>query len=138
MSKNKMTIDFKGFAEYAAKLEELGGDLKAASEEALQNTHNYITPNLHRDMKRHRLTGETEGSITDDAKVEWQGNKASLDVGFSIRNGGLPSIFLMYGTPRMQKDQKLYNDVYGTKTRKDIKELQEKTFDQTIWKVMEG
>lgn len=149
-----MSIDFKGFAEYAAKLEELNGDLKATSEKALQNTHDFLTPRLHKDMKRHRQTGKTEAAIADKAKVEWEGNHASIDVGFGISNGGLPSVFLMYGTPRHQpanqygrnrgnhpgtrQDLKLYEDIYGKKTRKDIKTLQEKTFARAIKKAMEG
>lgn len=138
MAKNKMSIDFKGFSDYATKLQELSGDLKATSEKALQNTHDHITPKLHKDMKRHKRTGSTEGSIADNAKVEWQGNVASVDVGFHIRNGGLLSIFLMYGTPRMSKDQALYNDIYGSETRKQIKELQKKTFDRAIRKATGG
>lgn len=136
--RNKITLQFAGFEEYAEKLDKLGGDLKATTEKALQNSHDYIMPKLHQDMRKHHRSGQTESSIVDDAKVEWEGTTASVRIGFKIRDGGLPSIFLMYGTPRMKKDQKLYDDIYGNKTKKAIKELQEKTFARAIKKVMGG
>lgn len=138
MAKNKISLEFKAFEEYAEKLDKLGGDLKAVTEKALQNSHDFIMPKLHRDMNKHHRTGRTEKSIVDDAKVEWEGTTASIRIGFKISDGGLPSIFLMYGTPRMQKDQQLYDDVYGKRTKKQIAELQEKTFARAIKKVMGG
>lgn len=138
MSKNKIGLQFDGFEEYAEQFEKLGGDLKEITQKALQSTHDYITPNLHKSMDKHNRTGDTERSIVDDAKVQWEGLTASIDIGFDLGNKGLPSIFLMYGTPRMKKDQTLYNDIYGTKTKKAIKELQEKIFSDAIKNRMGG
>lgn len=138
MAKNKLTVDFSNFAEYAEKLDQLGGDLKATAEEALQDSKDYVTENLERDMKSHRRTGRTEASIKDDSKVTWEGMTASVDVGFNIAHGGLASIFLMYGTPKMAKDQKLYNDVYGAATKRKIKKMQEEIFEKAIKKRMGG
>lgn len=136
MAKNKIGLEFKGFEEYAERLDKLGGDLKAITEKALQNSHDFITPKIHGEMRRHHRSGLTEDSIVDDAKVEWEGTTASVRIGFKIRNGGLASIFLMYGTPRMKKDQALYDSIYGSRTRKQIAELQEKTFARAIKKIM--
>lgn len=138
MAKNKLRLEFKAFEEYAERLDELGGDLKAVTERALQNSHDFITPKIHKDMNKHKRTGRTDAAILDEAKVEWEGTVASIDIGFKIRNGGLASIFLMYGTPRMQKDQQLFDDIYGARTRKEIAKLQEKTFARAIKKIMEG
>lgn len=138
MARNKFQLEFKGFGELCKRLEELGGDLRETTEKALQNTHDHITPKLHEDMVRHHRTGNTEGSITDDAKIEWNGDIASIKVGFYISNGGLASIFLMYGTPRHKPDRQLYNDIYGTKTKKEVAELQEKTFSRAISKRLGG
>ena len=136
--KNKLTVDFSNFEEYAEKLDRLGGDLKATTEKALQESKDYVTANIERDMKAHNKTGRTERSIMDEAKVGWSGTMASVDVGFNIAHGGLASIFLMYGTPKMAKDQRLYDDVYGNATKKKIKEIQEKIFADAIRKAMEG
>ena len=138
MAKNKFALEFKGFEEISAKLQDLGGDLEAVTEKALQNTHDYITPQLHKAMQKHHRTGRTEGAIADSAKVQWGGNVASVDVGFEIGNGGIASIFLMHGTPRMSPDRNLYNAVYGSKTKKQVAELQEKTFSRAIQKALGG
>ena len=138
MAKNKIGLNFKGFEEYAERLDKLGGDIKKATEKALQATYDHITPKLERDIKPHRKTGRTERSLNRDAKVKWVGSTAEIEVGFKLDEGGLPSIFLMYGTPRMKKDQQLYNDIFGGKTKKEIAEIQQKIFMEEIKKTMEG
>lgn len=137
MARKKTGIIFRGFEEYAEKLDELGGDLKSVTEEALKESEKLITPKLHQDMKKHKRTGRTEGSITNNPKVKWEGTQGAIKIGFNIADGGLASIFLMYGTPRIAKDQKLYNDVYGAKTRKEIAKKQEEIFFQAIKRRME-
>ena len=149
--KTKLSLDGDIFKEYADKLEKLGGNLRGAVERALEESAEYVNDNLERDIKPHRRTGKTEKSLKKDRKVEWQGMTASIPVGFDIKNGGLPSIFLMYGTPKhgpigkrpgatghrgTKKDEKLYNDVYGSKEQKKIKAIQEKVFAEDIEKIM--
>lgn len=141
--KRKLSIDFSNFAEYAARLEELGGSLEKTAEEALTKSKDLIDANLHDLMKRHHRSGHTEESLLDDAQVVWSGGEASIDIGFDIAHGGLPSIFLMYGTtvngtPRTPKDQALYDAVYGAATQRKIRKLQEQIFAEAIQKAMEG
>ena len=93
--KTKLSLDGDIFKEYADKLEKLGGNLRGAVERALEESAEYVNDNLERDIKPHRRTGKTEKSLKKDRKVEWQGMTASIPVGFDIKNGGLPSIFLM-------------------------------------------
>lgn len=138
MSKKRFGIQFKGFNELMEELDGLGGDLKEVANECLQVSNKMITPKLHLDMERHKQTGKTEKSIVENARVEWEGTTASIDVGFKISNGGLPSIFLMYGTPRIKKDTKLYNDIYGSKIKKEIAEEQEKILQKAIKKRLGG
>lgn len=138
MAKNKLTVDFSNFTEYAEKLDELGGDLKATAEEALQASKDYVTENIERDIKSHKRSGRTEASIKDESKVVWEGMTASVDVGFDIAHGGLASIFLMYGTPKMAKDQKLYDDIYGAATKRKIKQMQEEIFEKAIKEKLGG
>lgn len=138
MPKMKLSIDFSAFAEMAEKLDELGGDLKGAAQEALEVSKDHVNASLHRDMKRHHRTGRTEMSIMDHAKVEWSGNIAEIEVGFNVAHYGLPSIFLMYGTPKMLPDRRLYNDVYGASTKRKIRQLQEEVFRKAIEKRMGG
>lgn len=136
MPRNRIGMSFAGFEEMAAEFDALGGELREVITECLEKSHGLVTPKLHADMARHYRTGKTERSILDDAQVEWSGTMASIDVGFSVRKGGLASIFLMYGTPRMEKDTKLYNDVYGTGIQKEIKAIQEEIFRKKMDEIM--
>ena len=107
MAKNKMGLLFEGFEDVIKKLNDLGANTKEITEKALKASHEHVTPQLHTHMAKHRQTGDTERSISETANVTWKGSVAEVDIGFQIRKGGLPSIFLMYGTPKMKKDTKL-------------------------------
>lgn len=139
---NKMGLQFAGFKELAEKFDKAGGNLKKVTEKALKSTHEYVTPNIHKAIEKHNQTGDTEASIADDSTVKWDGMTASVDIGFNIDKGGLPSIFLMYGTPKhapnhpgMEKDQNLFDSIYGTKTKKEIKKLQKQIFTDEFEKL---
>ena len=136
--KNKLSVDFKCFAEVAENLDRLGGDLQATTDKALEASRKLVDDQLHAKMLKHHRSGDTERSILDSARVEWHGTISEVKVGFDIANGGLPSIFLMYGTPRMDKDQDLYNAVYGASTKRKIHELQKQIFDEAVKKAMGG
>lgn len=125
---NKMGIEFDGFDEVLARISKLNGDTKNITEDALKQTKRHIHKNLGTAMQKHNRTYETVKSLDNESNVEWVGNVASINVGFHLGNGGLPSIFLMYGTPRMPKDQNLYNAIYGSKTKKEIMQIQEEIF----------
>ena len=135
---NRIELSFPGMQQMQNQLRELNGDLKKVAEKALKESHDYVTPKLHEDMLRHKKTGKTEQSIIDTAKIDWTGTTASVAIGFNLKDGGMPSIFLMRGTPRTRPDTKLRNDVYGPKTKKEIQELQKKTFMDAIAEKMEG
>lgn len=139
MARKKLYMDGEVFGQYAQQLYKLSSMefLKETTEKALMESKAYVTEKLHQDMKKHHRTGRAEASIDDDSGVEWKGTLASVKVGFKISEGGLASIFLMYGTPRMQPDRKLYNDVYGAATRRKIQEIQREVFDKALRQVME-
>ena len=131
----KMRLEFAGFEEMAERLDKLGGDLKKTTEKALIETHKLLTPKVEEAFKRHdvKYSHDTMKSLKKDPKVEWSGSTAEIGVGFKISEGGFPSIFIMYGTPRMQPDKKVYNSIYGN--RKKVRELQEKIFAEEIAKL---
>ncbi len=135
MARKKTGIEFEGFEEVLAKLNKLNGDVKGTTEKALKQTHNLITKKARESITPHYLTGDTEKSLVETPQIEWEGSIASVPTGFDISDGGLPSIFLMYGTPRMKKDQKLYNAFYGSKTKKEIMQLQEDIFFEEIRRI---
>lgn len=124
----KLGIEFDGFEQLIQKLEDVESRSETAVENALIETNKYVTKNLKKEISHHRLTGVTESSLKTNTDVIWQGTVAETDVGFNISEGGLPSIFLMYGTPTMEPDKGLYNAIYGRKTKNKIAEIQEQEF----------
>ncbi len=158
MAKKKtFGVKFDGFAEMAARLDRMEGDLMASVNECLEIIPDMVNPELHKAMQKHRRTGETEASIVDNPKPFWSGTKGSIDVGFEISEGGLPSIFLMYGTARhapqnqygtpkragakqtgMTADKKLYNAIFGNQINNKIAERQAEIFAAAVEKAEGG
>ena len=140
MARKRFGVDAEIFSEYAQRLLKAGSKefLKETVEKALEESKEYVTKNLEAEIKKHNRTGRTEASLDKNSEVQWQGSVAEIKVGFKISDGGLASIFLMYGTPRMQPDRKLYNDVYGTAAQRKVREIQEEVFNDALRKVMEG
>lgn len=143
MARNRISLSFKGFEELAEKLDKAGGDLKKVTEKALVAGKNVVMDNLDNEVKNSNFpakgkysTGLTEKSIDRSETVEWNGTKASIKVGFDFKISGLRTIFLMYGTPRMNKSQKIYNAVYGAKTKKQVAEIQKEIFESEIKKII--
>lgn len=132
--KNKIGLEFDGFEEAVAELKSLDGNVRAATEDALKESQKIIAGEAGKAMEKHHRTGDTEDSIVEDRNVEWEGFTAKIGAGFDLANGGLPSVFLMYGTPRFDKDQKLYNAVYGKTVKRKIAEIQEGIFAEAIRK----
>lgn len=136
MPKNKLSLNFEGFSEILNKLEKLGKSSNDTAETALVESKHYVHKNLESAMASHNRTGQTERALHYQDNVEWTGSIAEMGVGFDISNGGLASIFLMYGTPKMSPDKKLYNAIFGNKTRKEISEIQGDIFRNYLRKVM--
>lgn len=133
MAKFKMEVE--GLENYIAKISSLDGDVKAAVTKGLENSKSRSHGELHAAMGSHHRTGRTEGSLDDGGGVQWAGTMGTIDVGFHIHSGGLASIFLMYGTPRMKKDTKLYNAVYGAAAQAKVAEIQESALQEAIRKL---
>lgn len=145
MARNKIGLQFSGWEDYVAKLDKLGGTqvMKKGVEEALIESKKHINPLIEQSMARlpaggKYSTGNTKQSIDDDMSVEWEGMTGTIKVGFDFGKSGVTSIFLMYGTPRMQPVSGLKNAIYGAKTKKEIAEIQERVMSNVIKGVMEG
>ena len=136
---NKSKIEFEGFEEIISRLSKLGSNTKQITEKALVATHELVTKQAEEAIQKSNLpahgnfsTGATEKSLVKEPEIYWVGTEAYVKTGFSIRNGGLASIFMMYGTPRYMKNQKMYNAFFGTKTKKEIMKLQEDIFYEEL------
>lgn len=144
MARNKITVDFDGFDLMKKQLDQIGGDAtKRAIESALKASQQVVAQQVSAAITPHTMTGDTKKSIVKNNPVEWTGDTAAVGVGFDITGGGLPSIFLMYGTkvhgqPHITPDRALYNAVYGAKTRKEILKIQEQAFEKVLERVIKN
>lgn len=138
MPKNKISIDYSFLGKLLDNLEEAGASIKEVTETALKAGKEIVNKEAEAAMTNHKRTGRTADSIDKSDKVEWSGSTAEIDVGFHIRQGGLPSIFLMYGTPRMQPDRRLYNSIYGSSINKKVQEVQQKALEELTKKMAGG
>lgn len=131
----KMSLSFEGLDEMMKKLERLDKDTKAVTEEALTKAHEIVTAKAEQAIAKSNLParghyshGDTAGSLQRTPKIKWSGSEASVEVGFNIRKGGLPSIFLMYGTPKMAKVQSLYDAFYSSQTEGEVINAEKEIF----------
>ncbi len=140
----KMSIDFEGFGDVLTKLEKLNQDTKKIAEEALKKTHEIVTEKAEKAMVKPNLphggkysNDQTISTLRRNADIEWSGDIGTVHVGFDIAHGGLASIFLMYGTPKMKPAHGLESAFYGSATRKEITKAQEDIFYSALARVME-
>ena len=145
MARNRVSLQFSGFLEMAEKLDELQGDLKKTTEEALRESKAVVSKNLLNATNKANYpahgkysTGKTRHSIDTQKNVKWEGTAGEIKVGFDFKKSGLTSIFLMYGTPRMKKVQQIYDAVYGRKTKTQVSKIQKDIFANAIKEKMEG
>lgn len=150
MARNRIGLQFDGWENYIAKLDELGGTqtMKKGVEKALIESKKHVNPLIEKAMNKlpaggKYSTGDTKKSIDDQMSVEWTGMTGTIKVGFDFSKSGAKSIYLMYGTqingtPRMKPVSGLKGAIYGTKTQKEIAEIQEKVLSDVIKGVMEG
>ena len=64
--------------------------------------------------------------------MEWKGPVAEIKVGYDFKKDGLVSVFLMYGTPRHAKSQKIYNDFYGARIKKQLAQIQQESLNKIL------
>lgn len=139
---DKMGIEFEGFEQAIKRLEKLEGDVRKVTETALQSTHKIVTAKARNSAEKQNLPahgkyskGRLMKSLKTEADVKWSGSVAAVPVGFDISNGGLPSIFMMYGTPRYMKNQKMYDAFWSNKTHDEVVKAQEDIFYAEIRKL---
>ena len=148
--KNKNNLDFPGIKETVEKFEKMDLAIGPAVTEALQESYNYVTTHLEDQIEQHHRTGKTAESLLKNEKVQVEGTTYFINVGFDVSNGGLASIFLMYGSPKhvitryhgkkkstwnhpgMDEDAVIYDLDYGPATKTEIAKIQKKTFEKRM------
>ena len=144
-------IQFSGAGKMLTALDELSAaGVQRAIGKALRETHAGVTPKIHAEMQKHNKSGDVERSIVDEPRVTIEGNIISMPIGFDLDKGGLPSIWLIYGTPRhgpygekgghpgQQPDQGLYEAIFGRKTAGEIAKVQRKAIKEVMEQYLNG
>ena len=140
MAKN-VQFEFGALDDLQDMLKRLDGNMDEATEQALIESQEIVARNAEIAMKKHRRTGKTAESIVRDHDVRQLGGSKEIDAGFRIRAGGMPSIYLMYGTtvhgqPHSPPNKDVYDAVYGKKTAEEIEKAQEEVFEKAIEEAM--
>lgn len=136
-------IDSKEIELLKKRLEEAGKSVNHAVDKALKASKQYVTNLLEKDTIKPNFphqgtysTGNLKNSINRDYNVKWQGSNAYIKVGYDNKKSGLTSILMIRGAPRkrppMQKARKIKEDIYGTRTKREITKIQEETIFKII------
>lgn len=128
-----MSIIFDGFEELADQIMRSEQALRPAVDEALKKTQRIIQDALREASaiyaakgggRKGYATGRMFKTIIDDNAVTWEGTVATINAGFEISKYR-ESIFVMYGTPRMAPDAKVFNAIFGERIQSEIEKAQE-------------
>lgn len=119
-TKNRMWLDTSGMERWIESLDKAGADIKEIADQALMETAERIQADTLEAMQDSSLpakgryaTGRTKGLILSGVKVEWEGGKATVNVGFDQTRPGA-GLYLITGTPKMKPDRRL-NQIYRQK-----------------------
>ena len=145
MAKGKKTLEvsFPGLGDLTRRLNALGGNIEEAAENALIKSKKKITNDLRKAMDKSHYdydrTGNTKGSLDENMAVNWDNGVATIDVGFDIENGGLASVFLMYGTPHhapnhpgIKRDSPVFTALFGKNAQKSVWDIQRTEFQKIL------
>lgn len=100
MAGGKSKIEFFGTSEILKKIEAAGGNVEQACMDALKKSTEIPKKEMLDFIRAHKLTGVTENSFVEEIRQD--GNKIYLELGFSIRKGGIAALFLNLGTPKIK------------------------------------
>lgn len=144
----RLKMNFKGFDNYVKTLNKLGANANDAMEKALLECHELITKQVREAVRKGVVvtteygtwqtminidnTNELKESFNDVPLVTWTGDTASIKVGFNQGKSMHATYLMITGNPYMEPSKELYNAIYGPKTKKKIKEIQEQALMQAI------
>lgn len=132
-------IELYGFEELLKKIEKAEGNLTDAVAEAVQRSAEPVKKDMQDFMDKH---SPPNGSVwaTGDTKKSWReqlttkGDTVTYKIGYSIKDGGLPSIFLNYGTPT--NEPSFFIDMAVERNINEIKKIQEETLREILEELM--
>lgn len=126
--KNNTMLEITGVSELLKKIEKAKGDAVPAVAEMAKKSLEIIGENANQFMQGHKLTGDTLGSYDMHAKIDRDTVKGV--VGYDVKKGGLPAIFLDVGTPTQKGYFWKYYAVENT--RQQVEQIQQETLKKIL------
>jgi hypothetical protein len=145
MARQKFSLNFDGFLEYANKVDQLGkGYLKTATENALTKSKDYINSAISQAMDASpyhfnrepgsRSKGTAKKSLKETASlpVEWEGSVAYAYIGADLKVAP-EEIILAMGSPHIRADVNLRKAIKAKgKYGKESARIQQEEFAKVI------
>lgn len=143
--RNKLHLDISAFERQIEQLEEVGGDINAVLEEALENAGEDIGVRTKEAMDEANLPAkgkyskpQTIDSVVMNPRVEWESTTtASIGVGFDKLKPGAGGL-LITGTPKMEPNYALEKIYVNKKYQKELMKQIGDTFADAISEKLEG
>lgn len=127
--KGKNIVEMYGVSDLLNKIEAAGGKVDEAVKKAVDNSLEQVGMKMQLFMLGHKESGETYASYEQIMAVI-KDNKVSAMVGYNVKKGGLPAIFLDVGTPKQKPTFFRYYAVENS--RKQIEEIQRATLNEIL------
>lgn len=122
-------IDFVGSSELLKKIEKAGGKVDEAVKKCVDNSLEQVGMKMQLFMQSHKDSGDTYESF-EKISAEIKDNIVSGQVAYSVKEGGLPAIFLDVGTPKQKPYFFRYYAVENSS--KQIQEIQQATLNEIL------
>ena len=146
----RIGLDFSGMDAMISNFSKIekGDALRETAEKALDESAEIVYQAIKDAMSRATIngkpvdwnrTGATKASLDEKYATVWEtSTQAYKPVGFNFKAGGIPSVFLMHGTPRMKPNRALWEAVYGKKINQQVSEAQKKIFEKELQNILNG
>ena len=122
-------VEMYGVSELLKSIEKAGGKIDAAVQTAVDRSLDIVGADMQDFMSSHKDTGDTFDSY-EKTTVAIKGSSVEAMVGYNIKNGGLPAIFLDVGTPKQKPYFFRYYAVENNRQR--IEEIQQSTINEIL------
>lgn len=110
-------------------IEKADGKVDEAVKKAVDASLQIVGKDMQNFMSGHKHTGDTYDSYEQTPAVI-KGGKVEANVGYNVKKGGLPAIFLDVGTPKQKPYFYRYYAVENNRQR--IEEIQRKTLEEIL------
>lgn len=122
-------VEMYGVSDLLKQIEAAGGNVDAAVQKAVGKSLEVVGSKMQDFMLGHKDSGETYESFEQTA-TKVKGGKVEAMVGYNVKKGGLPAIFLDVGTPKQKPHFFRYYAVENS--RQQIEEIQQETLNEIL------